>query len=558
MTNNNPMLADYIEQLIAGGAKTEASRLRTMVDRFERAIGRYAKLADLNAENRERFEAWLKSDQTITACTRRNYLAQFRFVWRAAHRAGAVAAGPQAKAAQRERKPAKPDFAGLPLTQCLARIEAEEQADRSHDHRYNQRRAGELFVEFAGFDPPVGSIGPTMLGLFEVWLRDSGREKTAERYRRMIECVARRCGAAIAARKPGGRPKDWRPAPRAEPKQGELWHLFVSSYQRKHRSHEATARQYQLQIDHLGRFLGHVPTLDDLTDEQLDAFVADRAAKVAAPTANKAYWCLVALWRHAHDLGLVRKRPTVQPLPEPEQIPFAWLKPEVEALLRACADVEGTIGEAPANLWWLGLHWVLWSSGERIGALLEIGPEAFDAKRGELFVPAEARKGRRKPKFYPLLPQAVEVLKLMQAFQRERLFPCPFDRTTLYNRYKRILKAAGLPTDRKCKFHKMRRSFASYIEAAGGNATVAMGHSSRRVAERSYLDPRICGDQNVAKLLPMLSVGDELRPATAIQTDDESKRKPAEPHAAARPVRKITRIAKTPGQGGPQLWRIVK
>lgn len=548
MTHEKQMLAEYVEQLIAVGKKTEANRLRTLVDRFEQCLGRYAALADLQAENLERFAAWLKTDPTITDCTRRNYLANFRFVWRAAYQAGAVAAGPQPKAVERERKPARPHYAALPLTQCLARIEAEELAGHSYDYRYNQRRAGELFVEFAGFDPPVGSIGPTMLGLFRAWLCDTGRENTAERSCRLIECIARRCGAAIAARKPGGRRKNWQPPPRTEPTPGELWHLFVTSYQRKHRSKQGTVKQYELQIDHFGRFLGHAPTLADLSDETLDAFLADRADKVAAPTANKAYWCLVALWRHAHDLGLVAKRPTVQPLAEPEQIPFAWLKPEVEALLRACASVGGTIGEVPANLWWLGLHWVLWSSGERIGALLEIGPAAFDAERGELFVPAEARKGRRKPKFYPLLPQAVELLKQMQRYERERLFPFPFDHTTLYYRYKRILKAAGLPTDRKCKFHRMRRSFASYIEAAGGNATVALGHSSRRVAERSYLDPRICGDQNVAKLLPALSVGDDLPLAAGVPSADKPKA----------PVRKISRIVKTPGQGGPQIWRIVR
>jgi hypothetical protein len=38
---------------------------------------------------------------------------------------------------------------------------------------------------------------------------------------------------------------------------------------------------------------------------------------------------------------------------------------------------------------------------------------------------------------------------------------------------------------------KVRRTFASHIEAAGGNATQALSHTSRRVTEKSYIDPRI-------------------------------------------------------------------
>ena len=35
----------------------------------------------------------------------------------------------------------------------------------------------------------------------------------------------------------------------------------------------------------------------------------------------------------------------------------------------------------------------------------------------------------------------------------------------------------------------MRRSFATHLEAAGGNATQALHHSARSLTERSYLDP---------------------------------------------------------------------
>jgi integrase len=283
-----------------------------------------------------------------------------------------------------------------------------------------------------------------------------------------------------------------------------LWGLFESNYQRQNRSCAKTAKQYQVQFTHYGRWLGREPTLDDLNDELLAAFLDHHANGRSAPTANKAYWCIVAIWRRASDLGMVLTRPTVQPLPEPDEIPFAWLVEELQAILRTCGVVPGMIGGVPARLWWLGLHWTIWSTGERIGALMSVKRSALNLQRGELYVSAELRKGRRKPRLYPLLPQAVDILREAQAFDREFLFPWPLCNATLYNRYKKILAASGLPTDRKCKFHRIRRSVASYLEAAGGNATDWLDHSGRRVTRRSYLDPRICGENDAARKLPRL------------------------------------------------------
>jgi integrase len=87
---------------------------------------------------------------------------------------------------------------------------------------------------------------------------------------------------------------------------------------------------------------------------------------------------------------------------------------------------------------------------------------------------------------------------------RRLLFPWPYSPSTLYNHYSRLLRRAGLPDDRKSKPQRMRRSFASHLEAAGGNATAALKHSSRKVTERAYLDPRIVGGQNHARLLPRI------------------------------------------------------
>ena len=60
-----------------------------------------------------------------------------------------------------------------------------------------------------------------------------------------------------------------------------------------------------------------------------------------------------------------------------------------------------------------------------------------------------------------------------------------------FRRLGEIMERAGLPNSRLYKFHSIRKSVASYYEAAGGNATELLGHSSRRIT-KAYIDPRIC------------------------------------------------------------------
>ena len=80
------------------------------------------------------------------------------------------------------------------------------------------------------------------------------------------------------------------------------------------------------------------------------------------------------------------------------------------------------------------------------------------------------------------------------------MFPWPYSYTYLWTEYGRLLRLAGLPSDAKSKFHRIRKTAASYAEAAGGNATAMLRHSKREVTE-AYLDPRICQQQQPVDVL---------------------------------------------------------
>ena len=75
------------------------------------------------------------------------------------------------------------------------------------------------------------------------------------------------------------------------------------------------------------------------------------------------------------------------------------------------------------------------------------------------------------------------------------LFPWPYARSTNgkqgpWKRLGEILNRAGLPTSHRDKFHKIRRTHATYLADVAGEeaAQRSLGHASIQTT-RSYIDP---------------------------------------------------------------------
>jgi integrase len=109
-------------------------------------------------------------------------------------------------------------------------------------------------------------------------------------------------------------------------------------------------------------------------------------------------------------------------------------------------------------------------------------------------VPAEARKGRARDKVFALSPEAMSTLAKLRELQVGTLvFGWPYHRACLWRRFGTVLKNAGLPSDRRSKFHRLRKTVATAVYAAGGDAQRALDHRDARTTE-SYLDPRVTAD----------------------------------------------------------------
>lgn len=285
-------------------------------------------------------------------------------------------------------------------------------------------------------------------------------------------------------------------------RQTKLTRLFDEFYKplRLRSGSPRTANLYHLYIQHLDRFLGRPAVVADFTDDTLGRFAAWRRTTKSVATVNGELAKLKALWTFACKCGVLKTWPTIEDEPEPIRVPMAWLESELATLWTACLATEGNVGELPAKDFWYALALVLWDTGERIGAVMQLRWENLDSNGGWLKVPAELRKGRVKERIYPLHKDTITAVAKLRRPKAKIMFPWPYNPQYLWHAWAKILDQAGLPTDRRSKFHRIRRSHASHAEAAGLNATELMGHESRRTT-MGYLDPRITVQRRTTDVL---------------------------------------------------------
>ena len=138
-------------------------------------------------------------------------------------------------------------------------------------------------------------------------------------------------------------------------------------------------------------------------------------------------------------------------------------------------------------------------TGERIGALIEC---RWDWLEGDwLIIPAEVRKGKHRDRHYLLGSGTILRLhELRKQANSDRMFLWPYCSMYLWRKFGDILEAAGLPSGRRDKFHRLRRTCASVIHAAGLDATEALDHTHRRTTQ-AYLDPRFKREDQPSKII---------------------------------------------------------
>lgn len=251
-------------------------------------------------------------------------------------------------------------------------------------------------------------------------------------------------------------------------------------------------------------FLGRAPSLADLDELTVARFLTHRSRERAVATAAKDRAQLRALHEWAARRKLCDHWPQYPPIRVPERVPQAWFSNEMQRLLDAAARESTVIDGIPGGLYWRALLLVAYDTAERAQALTSL--RWRDIQGRHVLFPAETRKGGRRDVIREIGEDTLTALEAIR-FDRgpeEEVFPWPLTPTYLWKRLGVILKRAGLPHGRRDKFHRIRRTTASYYAAAGGSAQVLLDHADPATT-RAYLDPRIVKGVAAPSVIPRLT-----------------------------------------------------
>jgi integrase len=274
-------------------------------------------------------------------------------------------------------------------------------------------------------------------------------------------------------------------------------HYAPAKLARKSRAHR---QQMRLTLDRLQEFFERPVDLDDFTLGLIDGFRAWRSDKaspryVEATTLNKDLRNLRALANFAHRRGFLAEQLFFEFEEEFVDDPLAWFPDELARIFASAAQERGSIGGLPAARFWQALPATIYSTGARIGAVMQLRREFVDLDRGLLTLKCRTQK-QRKGQVLHLHPETVAAIEAIWLPERELMFPWPYDQQqqgwpTLTRHYKRILLRAGLPIDSKRLFHCLRKTTATCIEKASDRreAQRQLGHSTEQVTAR-YIDQR--------------------------------------------------------------------
>lgn len=264
----------------------------------------------------------------------------------------------------------------------------------------------------------------------------------------------------------------------------------------------STVEQYTICLRQINCWSGHVVTLLELDTDLILSFMRHRKSLGRSPrTVNNTRHMLIALWRHAFRQKLTKHHPPdsidLPKLKVVKQIPEAWSLQELNRILHACDN-------SRALPYWDHLHWrslilCLYDCGIRLDSMLSV--KVVDIQNG--FLTSRKSKTNQETS-HKLHPDTLAVIDRLPEHESGLLFPWPFKRRQIWREYRKILKAAGLPTGRRDQFHKLRRTSATHLAAVAGidAAEQHLGHSTHGLARSTYIDPRFMPSVKAADVMP--------------------------------------------------------
>lgn len=295
---------------------------------------------------------------------------------------------------------------------------------------------------------------------------------------------------------------------------------LLDRYTVLHNLRERTVENYSFTIDRFRDYLRTTdrqrdpePTLADLDDYVVASFLRWRAktpyrGKISAHgNVLKDRTQLTALWNYAAKKrmpganGQAVEFPSLPRMASVRHIPVAYKMHEIEAVIRVARNRHGRVGGLPAGWWWSTICRAAFETGERLGGLQGLTWRHVDLVGRRVLFEADTRKGRAKDLLRPISEQLAAELSEHKGDPNAYVWPWDRHKNSIWASLKLLCKKAGVESH---GFHGFRKSHASYVAAAGGNAQAALDHENARTTQAHYLDPTICGGADGLGLLPPL------------------------------------------------------
>ena len=286
--------------------------------------------------------------------------------------------------------------------------------------------------------------------------------------------------------------------------------VYENEYAILRAHNESCRRQYRLTFTRWADTLGTEPTLDHLDPLVVQTYIATRRAEWSAATAKKDRNQISALWSYCAKRRYVDQFPTLAQIRAPGRIPRGYTVEEVSALLRQALQARPRIKptQVPPQQFFPALIRSCWETAERIGSHLALRWRDVDTAGRFVVFPAEGRKGATRDILRSISQDQCTWLEKFRREPGDLVWPWTADKTTLWHHYGILCKRAGV-TNRG--FHGLRKSAASYMALAGGDAaaTQLLDHSNPAITKNCYIDVTIAKPKHTAiDLLPPLDLED--------------------------------------------------
>ena len=244
----------------------------------------------------------------------------------------------------------------------------------------------------------------------------------------------------------------------------------------------------------------------EFSEDLLLRWLAARLKESAPKTVKGNRAAMLAVWRWAADSGHCDRAPKKVPTVKvPRKKPVCWRPEEAAKAITQAYQLTGTIRGTSISKadWWGSLLTFLYWVGARVGAAIAVKTSDVDLSRGIVILRGEDAKTDEE-QVLRVHQQAVDAISKHCDAQREFVWPWPYHPRQLWTDLETILVAAGLPKDRRSKFHRWRKTTYTMCAKAGGIAVAGkqLGHKTDMSAY--YLDPSMLDDVQAADLMPVL------------------------------------------------------